>query len=176
MECTDRVLPSYSRLLYNESKLEIEEHYTDTHGSKPWPATSSTSTGDVALWRNTWRILAEEFLRGNVKQGDMLEVHAAGEQLAFKVTGAEATTYLGGPEAWPRAFLFLFYELPKPKLATTNSPFFLVGDGVAIGSSNRWPDARKTPLRQIGCERDQKSALSTRKITWRASSSFSALT
>jgi hypothetical protein len=41
--------------------------------------------------------LAEEFLRGNVKQGDMLEVHAAGEQLAFKVTGAEASTYLGGP-------------------------------------------------------------------------------
>jgi ATP-dependent Clp protease ATP-binding subunit ClpA len=32
--------------------------------------------------------LAEEFLRGNIKQGDTLEVHAAGEQLAFKVTGA----------------------------------------------------------------------------------------
>src|ERR1700740_1349153 len=29
--------------------------------------------------------LAEEFLRGNLKQGDTLEVHAAGEQLAFKV-------------------------------------------------------------------------------------------
>jgi len=29
--------------------------------------------------------LAEEFLRGNIKQGDTLEVHAAGEQLAFKV-------------------------------------------------------------------------------------------
>ena len=34
--------------------------------------------------------LAEEFLRGNIKQGDTLEVHAAGEQLAFKVTGAGA--------------------------------------------------------------------------------------
>ena len=34
--------------------------------------------------------LAEEFLRGNVKQGDKLEVHAAGEQLAFKVTEAGA--------------------------------------------------------------------------------------
>jgi ATP-dependent Clp protease ATP-binding subunit ClpA len=30
--------------------------------------------------------LAEGFLRGNIKQGDTLEVHAAGEQLAFKVT------------------------------------------------------------------------------------------
>jgi hypothetical protein len=29
--------------------------------------------------------LAEEFLRGNIKQGDTLEVHAAGERLAFKV-------------------------------------------------------------------------------------------
>src|ERR1700736_149794 len=29
--------------------------------------------------------VAEELLRGNIKQGDTLEVHAAGEQLAFKV-------------------------------------------------------------------------------------------
>src|SRR6266436_6000083 len=34
--------------------------------------------------------LAEGFLRGNIKQGDTLEAHAAGEQLAFKVTGAGA--------------------------------------------------------------------------------------
>jgi ATP-dependent Clp protease ATP-binding subunit ClpC len=34
--------------------------------------------------------LAEEFLRGNIKQGDTLEVHAAGEQLAFKVPVAGA--------------------------------------------------------------------------------------
>ena len=34
--------------------------------------------------------LAEELLRGNIKQGDALEVHAAGEQLAFKVTVAGA--------------------------------------------------------------------------------------
>jgi hypothetical protein len=33
--------------------------------------------------------LAEEFLRGNIKPGDTLEVHAAGEQLAFKVTQPE---------------------------------------------------------------------------------------
>ena len=31
----------------------------------------------------------EEFLRGNIKQGDTLEVHAAGEQLAFKATQPE---------------------------------------------------------------------------------------
>ena len=34
--------------------------------------------------------LAEEFLRGNIQQGDTLEVHAAGEQLALKVTEAGA--------------------------------------------------------------------------------------
>ena len=33
--------------------------------------------------------LAEEPLRGNIKQGNTLEVHAAGEQLAFKVTWPE---------------------------------------------------------------------------------------
>jgi hypothetical protein len=35
--------------------------------------------------------LAEEFLRGNIEQGDTLEVHAAGEQLALQVTVAGAT-------------------------------------------------------------------------------------
>ena len=30
--------------------------------------------------------LAEEFLRGNIKQGDTLGVHVAHEQLAFTVT------------------------------------------------------------------------------------------
>ncbi len=33
--------------------------------------------------------LAQGFLRGNIKQGDTLEVHAAGEQLALKVTQPE---------------------------------------------------------------------------------------
>ena len=33
--------------------------------------------------------LAEEFLRGNIKQENTLEVHVAGEQLAFKVTQPE---------------------------------------------------------------------------------------
>jgi ATP-dependent Clp protease ATP-binding subunit ClpA len=35
--------------------------------------------------------LAEEFLRGNIEQGDTLEVHAAGKQLALQVTVAGAT-------------------------------------------------------------------------------------
>ena len=33
--------------------------------------------------------LAEEFLRGNMKQGDTLDVHAAVEKLAFSVTQPE---------------------------------------------------------------------------------------
>ena len=33
--------------------------------------------------------LAEQLLRGSIKQGDTLEVHAAGEQLAFKVAQPE---------------------------------------------------------------------------------------
>jgi len=33
-------------------------------------------------------MFAEEFLRGNIKEGDTLEAHAAGQQLAFKAAGA----------------------------------------------------------------------------------------
>ena len=40
--------------------------------------------------------LAEGFLRANIKQGDTLEVHAAGEQLAFKVTQPEQTEPANG--------------------------------------------------------------------------------
>src|SRR6201982_1275695 len=40
--------------------------------------------------------LAEEFLRGNIKQGDALEVHMAGEQLAFKVTKPEQSEPANG--------------------------------------------------------------------------------
>ena len=34
-------------------------------------------------------VYGQEFLRGNIKQGDTLEVHVAGEQLAFKVAEPE---------------------------------------------------------------------------------------
>src|SRR5882757_2280938 len=40
--------------------------------------------------------LAEEFLRGNIKQGDTLEVHAAGERLAFKVIHPEQSEPANG--------------------------------------------------------------------------------
>jgi ATP-dependent Clp protease ATP-binding subunit ClpC len=40
--------------------------------------------------------LAEGFLRGNIKQGDTVEVHAAVEQLAFKVTQPEQSQPANG--------------------------------------------------------------------------------
>jgi ATP-dependent Clp protease ATP-binding subunit ClpC len=40
--------------------------------------------------------LAEELLRGNIKLGDTLEVQAAGEQLAFKVTQPEQSEPANG--------------------------------------------------------------------------------
>jgi ATP-dependent Clp protease ATP-binding subunit ClpC len=40
--------------------------------------------------------LAEGFLRGNIKQGDTLEVYAADEQLAFKVTQPEQSEPANG--------------------------------------------------------------------------------
>jgi ATP-dependent Clp protease ATP-binding subunit ClpC len=40
--------------------------------------------------------VAEELLRGSIKQGDTLEVHAAGEQLAFKVTQPEQSEPANG--------------------------------------------------------------------------------
>jgi len=48
------------------------------------------STDAPWLWKKYLEDpLAEEFLRGNIKQGDTLELHAAGEQLAFKVAQPE---------------------------------------------------------------------------------------
>ena len=40
--------------------------------------------------------LAEGFLRANIKQGDTLEVHAASEQLAFKVIQPEQSEPANG--------------------------------------------------------------------------------
>jgi ATP-dependent Clp protease ATP-binding subunit ClpA len=47
--------------------------------------------------------LAEGFLRGNITQGDTLEVHAAGEQLAFKVTQPEQSEPPNGSPLRSRA-------------------------------------------------------------------------
>jgi ATP-dependent Clp protease ATP-binding subunit ClpC len=60
----------------------IDKGYDPTYGARPMRRAVEKFLEDP---------LAEEFLRGNVKQGETLEVHAAGEQLALKVTVAGAT-------------------------------------------------------------------------------------
>src|SRR5499427_3039328 len=62
-------------------ELLIDKGYDPTYGARPMRRAVEKYLEDP---------LAEEFLRGNLKQGDTLEVHAAGEQLAFKVTVAGA--------------------------------------------------------------------------------------
>jgi len=59
----------------------IDKGYDPTYGARPMRRAVEKYLEDP---------LAEEFLRGNIHQGDMLELHAAGEQLAFKVTVAGA--------------------------------------------------------------------------------------
>ena len=58
----------------------IDKGYDPTYGARPMRRAVEKYLEDP---------LAEEFLRDNIKQGDTLEVHAAGEQLAFKVTRPE---------------------------------------------------------------------------------------
>jgi len=55
----------------------IDKGYDPTCGARPMRRAVEKYLEDP---------LAEEFLRGNIHQGDALELHAAGEQLAFKVT------------------------------------------------------------------------------------------
>src|SRR6476660_5590020 len=59
----------------------IDKGYDPTYGARPMRRAVEKYLEDP---------LAEGFLRGNIKQGDTLEMHAAGEQLAFKVTVAGA--------------------------------------------------------------------------------------
>src|SRR6478736_6505517 len=59
----------------------IDKGYDPTYGARPMRRAVEKFLEDP---------LAEEFLRGNIKQGDTLEVHAGDEQLAFKVTVAGA--------------------------------------------------------------------------------------
>ncbi len=63
-------------------ELLIDKGYDPTYGARPMRRAVKECLGDP---------LAEEFLRGNIKQGDTLEVHAAGQQLAFKAAVAGAT-------------------------------------------------------------------------------------
>jgi ATP-dependent Clp protease ATP-binding subunit ClpC len=58
----------------------IDKGYDPTYGARPMRRAVEKYLEDP---------LAEELLRGNIKQGDTLEVHAAGEQLAFKVVRPE---------------------------------------------------------------------------------------
>src|SRR5437016_3737442 len=58
----------------------IDKGYDPTYGARPMRRAVEKYLEDP---------LAEQLLRGNIKQGDTPEVHAAGEQLAFKVTQSE---------------------------------------------------------------------------------------
>jgi len=60
-------------------ELLIDKGYDPTYGARPMRRAVEKYLEDP---------LAEELLRGNIKQGDTLEARAAGQQLAFKVAGA----------------------------------------------------------------------------------------
>ena len=61
-------------------ELLIDKGYDPTYGARPMRRAVEKYLEDP---------LAEELLRGHIKHGDTLDVHAAGQQLAFKVAGAE---------------------------------------------------------------------------------------
>jgi len=65
----------------------IDRGYDPTYGARPMRRAVEKYLEDP---------LAEEFLRGNIKQGDTLEVHAAGERLAFKVIHPEQSEPANG--------------------------------------------------------------------------------
>jgi ATP-dependent Clp protease ATP-binding subunit ClpC len=65
----------------------IDKGYDPTYGARPMRRAVEKYLEDP---------LAEELLRGNIKQGDTLEVYAAGEQLAFKVTQPEQSEPANG--------------------------------------------------------------------------------
>ena len=65
----------------------IDKGYDPTYGARPMRRAVEKYLEDP---------LAEEFLRGNVKQGATLEVHAAGEQMAFKVAQPEQSEPANG--------------------------------------------------------------------------------
>jgi ATP-dependent Clp protease ATP-binding subunit ClpC len=65
----------------------IDKGYDPTYGARPMRRAVAKYLEDR---------LAEEFLRGNIKPGATLEAHAAGEQLAFKVTQPEQSEPANG--------------------------------------------------------------------------------
>jgi ATP-dependent Clp protease ATP-binding subunit ClpC len=80
----DRIRAKDIKVQLDRSAVEflIDKGYDPTYGARPMRRAVEKFLEDP---------LAEEFLRGNIKRGDTLEVHAAGEQLALKVTVAGAT-------------------------------------------------------------------------------------
>ncbi len=80
----ERVRGKNIKVQLDRSAVEflIDKGYDPTYGARPMRRAVEKYLGDP---------LAEEFLRGNIKQGDTLEVHAAGQQLAFKAAVAGAT-------------------------------------------------------------------------------------
>ncbi len=80
----ERVRAKDIKVQLDRSAVEflIDKGHDPTYGARPMRRAVEKYLEDP---------LAEEFLRGNINQGDTLEVHAAGEQLALKVTVAGAT-------------------------------------------------------------------------------------
>jgi ATP-dependent Clp protease ATP-binding subunit ClpC len=78
----ERVRAKDIKVQLDRSAVEflIDKGYDPTYGARPMRRAVEKYLEDP---------LAEGFLRGNIKQGDTLEAHAAGEQLAFKVTQPE---------------------------------------------------------------------------------------
>ena len=72
----ERVRAKDIKVQLDRSAVEflIDKGYDLTYGARPMRRAVEKYLEDP---------LAEELLRGNIKQGDTLDVHAAGEQLAF---------------------------------------------------------------------------------------------
>src|SRR6516225_932288 len=73
--------PRISRFTWIRAQwsLLIDRGYDPTYGARPMRRAVEKYLEDP---------LAEEFLRGKIKQGDTLDVHTAGQQLTFKMAGA----------------------------------------------------------------------------------------
>jgi ATP-dependent Clp protease ATP-binding subunit ClpC len=78
----ERIGTKAIRVLLEPSAVEflIDKGYDPTYGARPMRRAVEKYLEDP---------LAEELLRGNIKAGDLLDVHAAGGQLTFKVTQPE---------------------------------------------------------------------------------------
>jgi ATP-dependent Clp protease ATP-binding subunit ClpC len=85
----ERVRAKDIKVQLDRSAVEflIDKGYDPTYGARPMRRAVEKFLEDP---------LAEEFLRGNIKQGDTLEVHADVEQLAFKVTQPEQSEPANG--------------------------------------------------------------------------------